>query len=715
MFKKVILLLLLSCMIVVANPLVFAAEKNLLQNSGFETGTNGPGNWEKKMWFTNDISEFKWETGAAHSGNKFVTIINKAPNHARYAQEVSVKPNKLYKIACWIKAEKIPTDKKGAGLGIEGVALGDFSLRDTGGKWQSFEIYGATGSTQVSLSLYLTLGGYGSLNLGQASFDDVSFEEVDRVPPGVQLYKFYQDTSAAPVVATNTQPTNSDLFNRLTAEHWILLAILVLVIYIPFAVYFLLYYKPKNALPSKLPSQALKSKTTKNKPKANPKIKAQPELKPQIPGVVEPKYLNYLYLIIGLGILFRLIIAPIYKGYYFDYRMFKYWSESAVNGLFSIYHPGKVYIDYPPVYILVLYVVGLINKIFGVVPDSGLYITMLKLPAILADAATAYILFTIAKTRLDINKCLLIAALYIFNPAIWFDTVLWGQVDSVFFLLIIAMFLAITQERLELAAVFLAVSILMKPQGFMFAPVLLFELLKRKNFMTFLTATLSGLITAFVIIIPFTVNNSNPLWLWDLLFKMTGTWKFASINAFNFFALVGANWKEDYHTFFLFTYETWGNLFILLTVLFTVYIYWKSKKPYTVFFGALILNMGAFNLSSRMHERYLYPAMIIALLIYIFLKERRALYIFIGTSITNFLNIFLSFIGVASSSNVEAYAALCRVPANHPLLLITSLLNVIMLIYVVKFTIDVTLKENGNLAPVARGVNQGVRARAGKG
>lgn len=705
MLKKTTLVFSAILLVLVASFFGFAAETNLIKNSSFESGGIEPGDWEKKVWDSSGISEFKWETGSGHTGNRFVTISSTGPNHARYSQEVRVQPKTKYKVSCWIKAQNIPGDKKGAGIGVEGVALGDYSLTDTDGNWQLFEVYGETGSNQSSLSLYITLGGYGSLNSGQASFDDVSVEEVANIPAGVQLYSFYQDPGAT-TVTTNTAPTYTDLFTSLTAAEWILLAIIILAIYIGIAAFYLLYYLPKK--------ETKPTVTAKNgKSKIKPKTKTQPEKLP----LEEPagqKYLNYLYIIIGLGLLFRLILAPLYKGYHFDYGMFSYWSQEAVKYLFSMYHPGKVYIDYPPVYIFALYFVGILTKIFGIVKDTGLYFAALKLPAIIADAATAYILFRLAKNYLDAKKGLIIAALYYFNPVIWFDTVFWGQVDSVFFLLIIAMFLAIIEERLVLAAIILTVSILMKPQGFMFAPVLLFELLKRKDPRTFLVATIAGLVTFGAIALPFTVNNSNPLWLYDLLFKMTDTWKFASANAFNFFALMGANWKEDYQTFFLFTYKTWGDIFIVSVVLFTAYLYWKSKNKFTLLFGALILNMGAFNLSSRMHERYLYPAMIIALFIYIYLQEKRALHIFIGTSITNFLNIFLSFIGVASSSDVDAYASLCRVPANHPLLLITSFLNVVLLIYTVKFTVDVLLKQTEVKPAAVHGVKTNVRSRSRK-
>ena len=171
----------------------------------------------------------------------------------------------------------------------------------------------------------------------------------------------------------------------------------------------------------------------------------------------------------------------------------------------------------------------------------------------------------------------------------------------------------------------MGISIMMKPQGIIFGPVLLFEVLRTKDIKVILKSVAIGAGTVLVIAMPFTIGNSNPLWMYDLFFKMTDTWKFTSTNAFNFWTLLGTNWKEDYNIFIIFTYKTWGDIFIFLTVALTAFTYWKSKNNFTLFFGALILDAGTFNLSTRMHERYLYPVIFVAIFIYIFLKDKRAL------------------------------------------------------------------------------------------
>ena len=678
MLKKTVLLI--ACVFLAFSNVVFAAEQNAIKNNSFEKGAIFPDGWDKKMYDTNDASEFIWEKGGGHSGDRYVTIVNNKENHARLTQAVNVKPDTNYKLSCWVKAEGCPTGKKGAGIGVEGVALGPASLCDTDGKWQYFEMYGLTGKKQNSIELSVTVGGYGNTNTGKGSFDDVAVEEVSQIPQNAQVYDLSVQDNVQSTVSSSDKKIPGDIFNMLSSDEWTFIAIIVLVIYILFAIYYLYFYKPRKA------SKKILKGGRKGLVQSN--------------AAEDKEYMKYLYIILGLGLLLRLAIAPVYAGYNFDYGMFKYWATTAAGNLFGMYHPGAAYIDYPPVYIMVLAFIGTIFKTFNIAEGTPLFITILKLPAIFADVLTAYIIFTLAKSRLDVKKALILTALYIFNPLIWFDTVVWGQVDSVFFLTLIAIFMFILQKRYVWATVFMAISVLTKPQGIIFGPVLLFEmimLVKDKQYKTVLKSLGAGALVTIAIIMPFTIGNSNPLWLYDLLFKMTGTWQFASVNAFNFFALVGANWKEDYKTFILFTYKTWGDIFIVVTVLFTGFIYWKSRNKYTLFFAALILDVFTFTLSSRMHERYLYPATVIVLFIYIFLKERRALDIFIATSVTNFLNIFVSFISIASSGDLDNYGALCRIPPYNPILMLSSFINVCVLVYTVKFVIDVALRDRDRI------------------
>ena len=90
---------------------------------------------------------------------------------------------------------------------------------------------------------------------------------------------------------------------------------------------------------------------------------------------------------------------------------------------------------------------------------------------------------------------------------------------------------------------------------------------------------------------------------------------------------------------------------------------------------SLFLSASVFVLSAKMHERYLFPALVLSLAFYIVTRERRGLLLFAGFSATQFLNAA----EVLALSHREIYA----VPRLGPLLLAVSLANVLFLLLLV--------------------------------
>jgi dolichyl-phosphate-mannose-protein mannosyltransferase len=174
----------LALMIMPVSPL-FAAENNV-KNPSFENGSGGmPSDWQTKGYITNPgVTDFRQEAGLAHSGKSYVTIVNNTENDAKFSQDVPVMENRMYKISCWIKTENVGTKNKGANIGIEGKMETSPEIKGTNGKWEYVEMYAKVGQAINSIRIIAGIGGYGSMNTGKASFDDVAVEEVTAMPEG---------------------------------------------------------------------------------------------------------------------------------------------------------------------------------------------------------------------------------------------------------------------------------------------------------------------------------------------------------------------------------------------------------------------------------------------------------------------------------------------------------------------------------------------------
>jgi len=380
-------------------------------------------------------------------------------------------------------------------------------------------------------------------------------------------------------------------------------------------------------------------------------------------------------ILIFTGIFLRISASTLVNGHN-DINLFKNWAETAANG-FSQFYANARQADYPPVYI---YILGCIGRIANIQVFNSYYILLLKIPSIIADVATAYFIYRIGKRFLNTVTSIFLATFYTFNPAIFIDSTFWGQVDSLFTLLIVISIYLLYEKKYVFSSVMFALSVLMKPQGIIFLPVLFFELVRQRKIRNFIYAAVSAVATIIAIIIPFSINEQSPIWIFNLYLRTISEYPYASVNAFNFFGLVGANYKNGNTTFFIFSYHTIGIMFIILTTLIGWILYIKGNDRKYISAVSLLQIAGVFTFSVGMHERYLFPAVALSILAFIYSKDRRFFIIAIGFSITSYINISTVFF----KTNTSVFEVLLKV---------TSLFNVILVLYLVKVIIDNTVKK----------------------
>lgn len=383
----------------------------------------------------------------------------------------------------------------------------------------------------------------------------------------------------------------------------------------------------------------------------------------------KPKYVS-VGLILGFAFILRLIVAPLIEGFSSDVDTFRFWSQHAAKDLTGIYQKG-FFLDYPPFYLYFLFIIGKIASIFGLRGGEPFYILLLKLPSITTDIATGYLIYRMAKNRLSGSWALFVTAIYVFNPAIIMNSTIWGQVDSFMVFFVALGFYLMLTDKPHYSALPFAAAVLTKPQGLIFLPVVLFELIKRRDIKLFLKTVSLGIATIILIILPF-VFKMGPTWIFDLYLNTVEGYKYASLNAFNFFALIGANTKPDSNLLFIFSYKVWGFIFILASVIFTSVLYYKGKGKQLPFMGALTLFLSVFMLSTRMHERYMFPVLFFLLAIFIITRDRWSLIFFGISSFTIFVNTYNVLYRMINTNYPH-------VPPHDPVLLFISLVNFVLL------------------------------------
>ncbi|BAH05639.1 glycosyltransferase family 39 protein [Clostridium kluyveri] len=386
-----------------------------------------------------------------------------------------------------------------------------------------------------------------------------------------------------------------------------------------------------------------------------------------------------IFSLLCVGLFLRISLSTVMEGYGGDINLFKSWASSAANSLSQFYVNSKS-ADYPPLYIYILFLIGKLAKISSITPY---YTLLLKLPSMIADIVTAYMIYKLAKKYFSLEMGILLSAFYIFSPAIFINSSLWGQVDSFFTLFLVLSLFFLSEGKFVFSSILFTSLVLMKPQGIIFFPVLLFELIARKNLKTLIKCAASCIVTSLVIILPFSFNQ-NALWIFKLYKNTISEYPYASVNAFNFFNLLGGNYKESSSTFFIFSYKIWGIIAIIAITAFSWYIYIKSKNKIFAFSCALVQISGVFTFSTGMHERYLFPAAALSMLSFIYLKDNRLLILLAGYTLTIYSNIYSILFGGFGNTT------------SHTLISDgTCILNIILSAYLVKILLDIVLKKKG--------------------
>jgi Gpi18-like mannosyltransferase len=374
--------------------------------------------------------------------------------------------------------------------------------------------------------------------------------------------------------------------------------------------------------------------------------------------------------LLSISFIVRFLLFPT-QGYANDMATFAYWFNTAAEhgprAFYTVVLEAVGWIDYPPFNVYFFWVFGSLAKALSLSGAPAIYFVIKLLPN-LFDTATAFLICIFVRKRLDFKSALLATALYAFNPAVIFNAAVWGQFDAIYtFLLVLSLMLALASKP-ELSALAFTLGVLTKPQSIALLPLIAFLIFRNKGWRRLLTSIITGAATILTVIIPF--EWSNPVtFLSNIYFGAYGGYEYTSINAFNMWAL-GGLWVPD------------GNFFIVGWILFgafTVFTLYVLHKRFNVsgellvLFSAFMLLFGFFMLPTRIHERYLFPAISLLVFLVPFLKKTRFLYV--GLTTTLFINeaYVLSFLNSADPF----------IKQGDLVVLAVSLINLLLFIYTI--------------------------------
>ena len=410
------------------------------------------------------------------------------------------------------------------------------------------------------------------------------------------------------------------------------------------------------------------------------------------------------------GLVLRLVIDFVLipgQGFRDDLRLFEEWASTlATVGPGAFYHntlpaglsPGYLY---TPGYLYVLWVVGAVARavagITGETQAASLQ-QLIKLPAIMADVAIAFVLYQVAGRWSSRRAGAIAASLYLFIPITWYDSAVWGQVDAVGTLLLLVSIVLLIRGWSEPSLVVAVAAAVTKPQYVIGLVVVGSVLIGRhlirsgsgpiprlgpiagkfdrrlggwftqqQGLRRLAAAFVSAIVAFLILVVPFDLSALAPdrfahlpvvgdiAGFLILVRSAAGYYPYLTVNAFNGWAFIGSTPLVDGlahgSTRTLDAIQVIGPvsavvvgaaLMAAMTLLVSAVLVLRNGRD-AILVGFTVLALAFFILPTRSHERYLFPALASGALL-------------AATSVT--WRTWLIALGLAQAANVHAVLTL---------------------------------------------------------
>jgi Gpi18-like mannosyltransferase len=296
--------------------------------------------------------------------------------------------------------------------------------------------------------------------------------------------------------------------------------------------------------------------------------------------------------------------------------------------------------NYPPFYVHWLYVVGKFYTALGIPIEANYLLKFVtQFPVTVSHLMLTCLVYRLLQTyeapRPFAHSLLLLC---VFSPAILINGPVWGQVDLIpVTLLVLAFMLSVDRRYCIFSIPFFTLALLTKFQMIAFAPVFGFIFFRHttKHFIGILIA----IIVAGLVFMPSILAGH----LWQAVrqayIDTLGQYPMTTFNAANIWILLTSNVAPDHISLFKLSEETLANnpllakmvtakyvgMILFSSVALVVFVHglyfqikhigmphYQQRLSY-IFLSATVCAVAFFVLLPAMHERYLFPAVVLAL------------------------------------------------------------------------------------------------------
>lgn len=336
------------------------------------------------------------------------------------------------------------------------------------------------------------------------------------------------------------------------------------------------------------------------------------------------------------------IIVSVFWVNWLDLGLFFSWAQGLFKGFYNAYDGHIDSLDYPPGYFGFLWLVGALDHFVDlerISDNMPLVQVAIKFFPILFNLACGLLVYKIGHYFANARTGLTAAIVWLLNPAILFNCVWWGQIDTLLMMMLLLAFFLLEKDHPYLATVVMALSFVTKFQTGFFLPIFVAAILFRYPLKKTLLCGVMGAAICYTIFVPFMIAYGGPLLPVKLYTGSYGSYPYVTLYAYNVYGVFGLNWFDQTKPIFpalpWLTYVLFGKVMTYIALLspFFVFALTKLRKVKTdVWVMSVLVMQTIFMLATMMHERY--QIVVLPLLLVLFLKyrDKRWLYIFGGIS-----------------------------------------------------------------------------------
>jgi len=301
-----------------------------------------------------------------------------------------------------------------------------------------------------------------------------------------------------------------------------------------------------------------------------------------------------LALMLIAGLLIRLAVLDA-KGHVGDAIVIGRWADNmATYGPWNFYrHDGAIY----PALLYAYWPIGAFL-------DGAAQARAIKGLSIPFDLLIGIVAYLAARRMVGPWQALVAPAVYLFNPAVLLAGPVWGQVDAAGALAYLLALMALAGRRFALAGAFAVLAMLVKPQfGLVLLPVAIVAIQRLRathSAEPVVRALLGGAVAYLVVALPLRldlISYANRI-------VTAGSFKeMSSANAANIWGLLIGYKHPDGSLVYI------GGILLLIGLVAAVLpLRWRQNLPTILAVGAFVI-FAFYFLPTRVHERYLFPAM----------------------------------------------------------------------------------------------------------